>query len=245
MNKGTLLYEMPDDIYKRNHRSFFYHYLIGATVVVLALLAIPALLFGAVGSALFCLLIALGLLLTESSLFKNPYFRFRLYEKGFDSACRPSLGFILRNEDYFVPFKEIRTVKFSAGESFCTLGLEDGRAITIGTKWNDVDGYFMFLRLLRKKYPEVRLPELEIVREMVEANERCNRKEISNTEFVDSYYKRNLEINKDFTYPRNKAIRINSPGQSSKPTCSHCGKTLDFIEEYDRWYCYNCEEYGP
>jgi sporulation protein YlmC with PRC-barrel domain len=28
-----------------------------------------------------------------------------------------------------------------------------------------------------------------------------------------------------------------------RPTCPTCGKPLTYIEQYKRWYCYNCGEY--
>lgn len=28
-----------------------------------------------------------------------------------------------------------------------------------------------------------------------------------------------------------------------QPVCQKCGNPLSYIQEYDRWYCYNCREY--
>ena len=27
------------------------------------------------------------------------------------------------------------------------------------------------------------------------------------------------------------------------PPCPDCGNGLDWVQEYDRWYCYSCEKY--
>ncbi|MEM3397611.1 MAG: PRC-barrel domain-containing protein [Nitrososphaerota archaeon] len=31
--------------------------------------------------------------------------------------------------------------------------------------------------------------------------------------------------------------------RGEKPTCPTCGKPLTYIEQYKRWYCYNCSKY--
>lgn len=31
--------------------------------------------------------------------------------------------------------------------------------------------------------------------------------------------------------------------REEKPACPTCGKPLTYIEEYKRWYCYNCSKY--
>lgn len=31
--------------------------------------------------------------------------------------------------------------------------------------------------------------------------------------------------------------------QSSQPKCSTCGGPLSYIQQYQRWYCYNCKKY--
>lgn len=31
--------------------------------------------------------------------------------------------------------------------------------------------------------------------------------------------------------------------REEKPTCPTCGKPLTYIEQYKRWYCYNCSKY--
>lgn len=28
-------------------------------------------------------------------------------------------------------------------------------------------------------------------------------------------------------------------------SCGHCGKPLSYVKEYDRYYCYDCQEYAP
>ncbi|MDW8021560.1 MAG: PRC-barrel domain-containing protein [Nitrososphaerota archaeon] len=32
--------------------------------------------------------------------------------------------------------------------------------------------------------------------------------------------------------------------KGEKPTCSTCGKPLTYVEQYRRWYCYNCGKYA-
>ncbi len=34
------------------------------------------------------------------------------------------------------------------------------------------------------------------------------------------------------------------PGPPKQPPCRHCARPLTFIKEYQRWYCYNCEQYA-
>ena len=36
---------------------------------------------------------------------------------------------------------------------------------------------------------------------------------------------------------------VPGPKTGRKRTCSSCGERADFIREYSRWYCYDCEEY--
>jgi hypothetical protein len=34
-------------------------------------------------------------------------------------------------------------------------------------------------------------------------------------------------------------------GEGGSPACPGCGGKASFIEQYDRWYCYSCEQYLP
>jgi len=33
------------------------------------------------------------------------------------------------------------------------------------------------------------------------------------------------------------------PAQAAQPTCPTCGRPLTWIQEYQRWYCYNDKKY--
>ncbi|UCF07731.1 MAG: hypothetical protein JSW28_08835 [Thermoplasmata archaeon] len=43
------------------------------------------------------------------------------------------------------------------------------------------------------------------------------------------------------------ADQIATMGQKEgdQPTCSECGNAMNYIEQYDRYYCYTCEKYAP
>jgi hypothetical protein len=34
-----------------------------------------------------------------------------------------------------------------------------------------------------------------------------------------------------------------SPQSTVAPTCPTCGQPLTFVQQYGRWYCYNCKKY--
>jgi hypothetical protein len=34
-------------------------------------------------------------------------------------------------------------------------------------------------------------------------------------------------------------------GEAKDRTCQHCGEPLEYVKEYGRWYCYDCQEYAP
>ncbi len=40
-----------------------------------------------------------------------------------------------------------------------------------------------------------------------------------------------------------KVIPKEKPLDESTPLCSNCGKPATWIEAYNRWYCYSCQEY--
>lgn len=50
--------------------------------------------------------------------------------------------------------------------------------------------------------------------------------------------------------PQGTAVRFAAPVNQPAPAaniklCSKCSKPLDYIEEYSRYYCYDCQEYAP
>jgi len=45
------------------------------------------------------------------------------------------------------------------------------------------------------------------------------------------------------TTQKSPTLTPTKPITKEKPTCPFCGKELSFIEEYQRWYCYNCSQY--
>ncbi|RLI71655.1 MAG: hypothetical protein DRP02_04015 [Candidatus Gerdarchaeota archaeon] len=45
------------------------------------------------------------------------------------------------------------------------------------------------------------------------------------------------------TQPATKQTTPTKTLERQKPTCPFCGKELTFIEQYQRWYCYNCSQY--
>jgi hypothetical protein len=34
-----------------------------------------------------------------------------------------------------------------------------------------------------------------------------------------------------------------SPQSTAAPMCPTCGQPLTFVQQYGRWYCYNCKKY--
>jgi len=71
--------------------------------------------------------------------------------------------------------------------------------------------------------------------------------------FVDDYDAWYCDYCQDYREPRSrekkkkgkkKPAKKGAPKKKSrKPSCDSCGGTLDFIDQYDRWYCYTCAEY--
>jgi ribosomal protein S27AE len=42
-----------------------------------------------------------------------------------------------------------------------------------------------------------------------------------------------------------ETVGSTSDEEAEKATCPDCDGELTYIEQYDRWYCYNCEKYAP
>jgi hypothetical protein len=40
-------------------------------------------------------------------------------------------------------------------------------------------------------------------------------------------------------------VAHSSQPPSEGKLCAHCGKQLDYIEAYSRYYCHDCQEYAP
>jgi NADH pyrophosphatase NudC (nudix superfamily) len=55
-----------------------------------------------------------------------------------------------------------------------------------------------------------------------------------------STYKTHNKSNQELFYSVGLSLR---DLQQSCMHCPTCGKPLTFIEQYDRWYCYNCKKY--
>jgi len=49
------------------------------------------------------------------------------------------------------------------------------------------------------------------------------------------------------TYQASQEPQVPPPppqGAAQVPACSKCGRPLTWIEQYQRWYCYNCQQYS-
>lgn len=68
---------------------------------------------------------------------------------------------------------------------------------------------------------------------------RCSRCQSRNLRFFDDGSGRCADCGKEFKSSRG-ASRI----QKKEYLCEHCREPLEFVKEYDRWYCYKCNEYA-
>lgn len=53
---------------------------------------------------------------------------------------------------------------------------------------------------------------------------------------------RKAEYNPDGSVKNVKFYKVGA-GKPKNPVCPKCGKPATWIEEYKRWYCYDCKEY--
>ena len=40
-------------------------------------------------------------------------------------------------------------------------------------------------------------------------------------------------------------VPVSQPAEKPGPACPSCGKDIQYVEQYRRWYCYGCSQYAP
>ena len=68
---------------------------------------------------------------------------------------------------------------------------------------------------------------------------KCSSCGSKNLRFFDDGSGRCTNCGKEFSFG-GESSRI----QEKEYYCQHCRKPLEFVEEYERWYCYSCNEYA-
>jgi hypothetical protein len=47
------------------------------------------------------------------------------------------------------------------------------------------------------------------------------------------------------TQKTEQSVPVVDNAVANAKVCAHCNKPLEYIEQYNRYYCYDCKEYAP
>lgn len=198
MYRGQVIYEMPEDIYRRNKKGNTLSAMLYLLSIILLLPLIVVSIFnGAISMVIIFVILALivtGFRLQK--LAEIPNYRFKIYKNGFEPANRP-IGSILTRQSYFVPFEEIDNVRYVLWGGACIIRLKNQKEVRVTVDWKDIDGYIFFSDIIKSRFPQTKLPDLDIVKKTFELKKKYLAKKISKKEYLELYKKR-MEINKDF-----------------------------------------------
>jgi len=257
-NKGKRIHRMPKEVYRDN----LYPDIWGIPTAIFAELFILWMDFMIISARYWDALLLFAILTYVfpwgiiTKLGNKPLTRFEIYENGFVPAVKPARYYLQRKE-FFVPFAQIFDVSFLRGGFVCILHtVGSNREIKVSIDDHDLQGYVKFLKLMAWKHTEFPLPDLDIIVEDFYGNIKRNlgdwwnprwvkyhakqledKSPISGDEFLKIYYKA-LEVN-----PEVGPVPLHAASRPGVPICRNCGEWLDYIREYDRWYCPACQEY--
>ncbi len=171
-DRGKLIYKMPDEIYKRIRKSDLCSRIsIWAIIVLMYVASIYFLIGELMGIEGYWYGVAVlgpvGLIVTGLQLadMKNNVrlTRFKIYQNGYTPSVKP-LKHLLKREEYFIYFDEIKDIEFLRDGKVCSIKLEDGTETVVSVDWEDIDGYITFLKIMKKYFPEKDYPDFERLR---------------------------------------------------------------------------------
>ena len=205
-DKGTLLYQMPEEIYKKNLQSELSD-------------KIFAIFYGSFGTlgAIFIIgslfidyfegMYIVGAILVFVPIFvyidnypkksKRPLSRFTIFKKGYVPAIKPRI-YYKDNKEYLILFDSIEDIEWGRWGGVCKLFLKNGKEERVSEDWNDIDGYLKWADIIIKKFPNKKYPNLDVVKERFNANSDRVKGRISNKEY-EEIYERSMEINNEFS----------------------------------------------
>lgn len=202
MEKGKLIYRMPDEIYKKNRRGglFLIYALTGWLIFVIGAIILfsywgfigygwgPAIFMAFIFICVFSVLI--------SGLKDYKLTRFEIYENGYIS-CKKPVSYVIGRKEYFVRFDDIVKIDYFGGGINVLLTLKNGNKKVVGS-WNDVEGYIKFSEIMKKRFPNQKYPDFEIIKKYLIAHRDWLNKKISKKEMEKIFVDEVVEINKDF-----------------------------------------------
>jgi hypothetical protein len=109
-------------------------------------------------------------------------FKLRIYENGFE----PSIIFNENSKNQkpvFIRFEDIIKVEYGGQGYAFTLKLKDrDRKIQVESQW-DVEGYMILHKIIRERYPDPSLPNVDVLSKYLKAHEKFIKKDITRKEF--------------------------------------------------------------
>ena len=204
VEKGKLLYQMPENIYVENRKYDLGWIYSGIFIMIVVLF--PIFLILALGRELFEVLWVTTIVgLTSLGLFLLFYFEqwrisrlnmFEIYENGYIPCAKP-LIYTLRKKEYFIPFDKIKKIEYRLWGEGCILSLKNDKREWVTMGWEDIDGYIEFSKIMKRYFPNAKYPNFDVVKERFNAWQDKLNKKITTKEYKIIIHKM-LETNKDF-----------------------------------------------
>jgi hypothetical protein len=210
MDKGALLYEMPEAIYLNNRDQGISNLIVSITGICMIIgLIMFCIWLSRYARAIIILLLLIFLLsylisLLPKEIRESPLYRFKIYEKGFIPCTKP-FKYIWDNREYFIPFDEIKEIWYYwAGSAFSIVLKEKGNTKAKKKRnevdirpYHDIGGYLKLSFILKRKFPDERFPDFRIVYEDFIAFQDRLKNKITREEYLE-VYERLTEVNKEF-----------------------------------------------
>jgi len=113
--------------------------------------------------------------------------RLKVYENGLSTPTKP-LKFIYRDVERFIPFSSIDKIKYTSSSGYLNLKLKDGSAITIRAR-DDFKGFQVLSVIFNEMYPNVPAPNLDVIRDFINAHSKYLYGEVSKSEYLQIMHK--------------------------------------------------------
>lgn len=163
--RGDLLYEMPESVWRKNRRKSLFNFLFGMIMAIGLLIVIIIIVYSNPNSIfdyefIMLTLVTLsifGIFFSEMRSFnRGTIIRMKVYDKGLVPPYNPHFLFSFSTE-CFLAYEIIRKINFSIFGHYCYITLEDGNEIVFSTD-QDKDGYYQVCEQLSKQFPNCHIP---------------------------------------------------------------------------------------
>jgi hypothetical protein len=200
MNRGKWLHQTSNQIYLRNKRESFISIFVGIfsmafglSILIFAVIVV----FHPILILFPCIPIIFGVYeILKDYPYNHKFNKFVIYENGYNPMGKP-LSYYFKKKEYFISLIEVKKIKFTRLGWECILTLKNNKKELVTLDWKDIDGYIIFLEILKKHFPNIKYPDHKIIKKTFNTFQNLREKRIPKEEF-HSVHEELMKINGEF-----------------------------------------------